>query len=49
MSTTSSGIFRWIKDLFRALLDLIYPKKQKKQNRKKDSAIMAKKLVLSTG
>lgn len=54
MSTTSAtssrgGVFKWIRQLFRALLDLIYPQRTKKQNRKKDSVTMAKKLVLSTG
>lgn len=49
-SSSRSGVFRWIRDLFRALLDLIYPQRQrKKQNRKKASVNMAKKLVLSTG
>ncbi|KUI60586.1 hypothetical protein VP1G_07803 [Cytospora mali] len=46
MSNSSQSFFTWLKNVLLALIDRIYPQRQKKQ---RNTGIMAKKLVLSTG
>ncbi|ROV93980.1 hypothetical protein VSDG_06308 [Cytospora chrysosperma] len=46
MSNSSQSFFTWLKNLFLALIDRIYPQRQK---RSRKTGTMAKKLILSTG
>ncbi|KUI72719.1 Putative glutamate--cysteine ligase regulatory subunit [Cytospora mali] len=46
MSNSGQSFFTWLKNVLLALIDRIYPQRKKKQ---RNTGIMAKKLVLSTG